>query len=203
VTSSPDQSITVYYDESCSEDNGSYTSSSSGHFTGTTPVSHTLPSLMNQPTSCILAAAGGLTYGSGTIHVSVTSSSTAPAPEIKGYSSLCVDDTGNSTARGTKIETWGCYGGAPEQWSFSHGELIHRGQCINDKASGGSGTRVILYTCQGGSNELWTHNSHGEYVLKAHNGTLCLDDPAYSKHNGTQLEVYTCHNTANQHWSLP
>jgi hypothetical protein len=31
--------------------------------------------------------------------------------------------------------------------------------------------------------------------------TLCLDDPAYSAKNGTQLIVYTCKNSANQHWS--
>jgi Ricin-type beta-trefoil lectin domain-like len=47
------------------------------------------------------------------------------------------------------------------------------------------------------------HNSDGEHVLKAHGGTLCLDDPAYSARNGTQLIVYTCKNGANQHWSLP
>jgi hypothetical protein len=40
-------------------------------------------------------------------------------------------------------------------------------------------------------------------VLKSHNGKLCLDDPANSKANGTQLIVYTCKNTANQRWSLP
>jgi hypothetical protein len=41
----------------------------------------------------------------------------------------------------------------------------------------------------------------GEYVLQAHGGQLCLDDPAYSTKNGTQLGVYTCNNGANQHWS--
>ena len=75
--------------------------------------------------------------------------------------------------------------------------------CMNDKAGGGSGSPVILYTCNGGTNEVWSHNSHAEYVLKAHGGTLCLDDPAYSTKNGTQLIVYTCNNGANQHWSLP
>ena len=40
-------------------------------------------------------------------------------------------------------------------------------------------------------------------MLQARGGTLCLDDPAYSTKNGTQLTVYTCNNGANQHWSLP
>jgi hypothetical protein len=68
---------------------------------------------------------------------------------------------------------------------------------------GGSGSPVVLYTCNGGANELWSHNSHGEYVLKAHGSTLCLDDPAYSTRNGTHLIVYTCKDRANQQWSLP
>ncbi len=35
-------------------------------------------------------------------------------------------------------------------------------------------------------------------MLKANGGKYCLDDPAYSTRNGTQLIVYTCHDGANQ-----
>jgi len=38
-------------------------------------------------------------------------------------------------------------------------------------------------------------------VLKANGGKYCLDDPASSQHNGTQLIVWTCTNSANQHWT--
>ena len=48
------------------------------------------------------------------------------------------------------------------------------------------------------ANEIWSRKASGEYVLKA-NG-LCLDDPAYSTRNGTQLIVYTCKDTASQRW---
>jgi hypothetical protein len=37
-------------------------------------------------------------------------------------------------------------------------------------------------------------------VMKANGGKYCLDDPASSKHNGTQLIVWTCKNGTNQHW---
>jgi hypothetical protein len=67
---------------------------------------------------------------------------------------------------------------------------------MNDHAGAGSGSPVVLYTCNRGANELWSHNSHGEYVLKAHGSTLCLDDPAYSTRNGTHLIVYTCKDQA-------
>jgi hypothetical protein len=102
--------------------------------------------------------------------------SAAPAGSVRLYRGLggkCVDDKSNSSANGL---------------------------CLNDQRSGGNGSKVILYTCNGGANEIWTHKTNGEFVLKANGGKYCLDDPASSKHNGTQLIVWACHNTPNQHW---
>lgn len=133
--------------------------------------------------------------------------SPAPAPaahEVKGYAGMCADDSGNSSGPRTKILIWKCSSSdAAQSWKYSGDKLIHDGKCMNDKASRGSGSPIILYTCNGAPDELWTHNSHGEYVLKAHGSTLCLDDPAYSTKNGAQLIVYTCKDSANQQWSLP
>jgi hypothetical protein len=144
-----------------------------------------------------------LQAGGNSVHVSLAySQSAAPVShEIKGYAGKCVDDNGNSSALRAKVQIWNCTNGAAQQWSFSHGELRHGSLCLNDKANGGKGSPVILWTCNGSSGETWSHNSAGEYVLKA-NG-LCLDDPAYSTRNGTQLVVYTCKKDANQRWSLP
>jgi hypothetical protein len=50
---------------------------------------------------------------------------------------------------------------------------------------------------------IWVHKANGEYVLKANGSKVCLDDPAYSTANGTQLIVYTCSDTRNQRWTLP
>lgn len=100
------------------------------------------------------------------------------------------------------IQIWTCNSGdRAQQWSFSGGELVHNGMCANDQASGGNGSKVILYTCNGAANETWTHQSNGEFRLKAHGGLYCLDDPASSTRNGTQLIVYVCKDTANQRWS--
>ena len=74
---------------------------------------------------------------------------------------------------------------------------------MNDQGNGGSGTKVILWSCNGAADKVWTHKAKGEYVLKANGGKLCLDDPAYSTRNGTQLDVYTCKGGSNQRWSLP
>ena len=205
VTASPDQDVYVSWDTVCSV--GTSAGSSSGSFTAQTPVSRTISHPWHQPDSCIVAAGAQLQAGGNSVHVSLSYSQTAaPAPvshEIKGYAGKCADDNGNSSAARTKVQIWNCANNASQQWSFSRGELKHGSMCMDDKATGGAGSPVILWTCNGASGEIWTHNSHGEYVLKAHGGTLCLDDPAYSTRNGTQLVVYTCKDTANQRWSLP
>jgi Ricin-type beta-trefoil lectin domain len=204
VTSSPDQDVYVAWTDVCSQGTGS--GSTSGSFTAETPVSRTVSHPYAQPDSCILSAAAQLQAGGNSINVSLSYSQTAaPAVhQVRGYSSMCADDSGASSALRTKIVAWKCSSSdGAQSWSFSGGELKRGSMCMNDKAAGGSGSTVILYTCNGGTNELWSHNSQGEYVLKAHGSTLCLDDPAYSTKNGTQLIVYTCKNSANQHWSLP
>jgi len=188
----------------CSQ--GDSAADSSGQFDATTPVTRTISHPFHQPDSCDVAADGELANGSGSIHVSIASSSTLPPPPvtaIKGYDGKCADDNGNSSAKGTKIELWSCTRGAAQNWSFTGGYLRHNGECANDASDGGNGSKVILYTCTSAQNDRWTHKSNGEYVLTAHSGKLCLTDPGNSRSNGVQLTVATCKNTANQHWTLP
>jgi hypothetical protein len=203
VTSSPDQSVFVSWDDTCSQGDGA--GGSSGSFTATTPVSRTISHPYYKPDSCIVAAGAQLQAGGNSVHVSLSYSQTAaPAPvshEIKGYAGQCADDNGNSSAPRARVQIWNCVNNASQQWSFSKGELKHGSLCMNDKGTGGSGTKIILWSCTGAANETWTHNAKGEYVLKG-NG-LCLDDPAYSTRNGTQLDVYRCIGGSNQRWSLP
>jgi hypothetical protein len=209
VTSSPDQSVFVSWDDTCSQGDGA--GGESGSFTATTPVSRTISHPYHQPDSCVVAAGAQLQAGGNSIHVSLSysQSASAPAPppsahEVRENSGMCADDPADSTALRTKVVIWKCNASdSAQSWKFSGGELTHGSLCADDKASGGSGSRVILYTCSGAAGELWTHNSGDEYVLEAHGGTLCLDDPGYSVKNGTQLIVYTCNNGSNQHWSLP
>jgi hypothetical protein len=198
VTSSPHQSASIGWSVSCLQ--GTTQQKSSGSLTAKTPYSYRIPHPYYQPNECSVVVTAALANGSGSIHLSLSSSSTG---EIKGYHGTCADDNGNSSAMRAKIQIWTCYRGAAQQWTFRGGELVHHGMCMNDRASGGSGSKVILYMCNGAPNELWTHNSRGEYVLKGNGGRLCLDDPGYSTRNGTQAVVYTCNNGANQHWSLP
>jgi hypothetical protein len=124
---------------------------------------------------------------------------------IKGYDGKCFDDKGNSSQLRAVVQIYSCNKSDKAQvWRYAAGELIHNGKCLNDKGNAGSGGKLILYTCQGSADELFVHIvANNTYQLKAHNWTLCIDDPAYSKKNGTQLTVYTCHQTGNQKWGLP
>ena len=191
-------------------------------------VNLTLPSTTPTPDSCIVqsltatleagasaAAANTTTTGSFSMDLTYTpgsgsSSSSSSAPPtthvstVSGYGGKCVDDRGNSSSNKAEVIIWSCNSSDSAQgWTFSGGELKHNNKCANIQGNGGSGSKLILWSCTGASNEKWFHSSSdGEYVSAgtAH-GLLCVDDPGYSKNNGTQLIVYKCHNSGNQHWS--
>ena len=194
VTSSPAQAVVVAWNDTCTQ--GSSTKQQKGTFTVTAPATRVIPHPFAKPDQCIVAAAGAL-VGSGSLKVTLAVSAGAASHEIKGFANLC------AAAAGTKVETAACNNAASEQWASSHGELVHHGACMTDKGNAGNGGKVVLARCTGAASQVWTRNSHAEYVLKAHGGTLCLTDPGSAKKNGTQLVVATCRNTANQHWSAP
>ena len=148
-----------------------------------------------------IAYTGTLTYAPAG---SPSSSGAAAVHPVVGFGGKCLDDKGNSSASGTKVVIWSCSGSdQAENWKYSNNEFVHNNMCLNDKGNGGSGSKVVLYACNGGSNEKWAEMANGELKLKAHNGTLCADDPRSSTKNGTQLIVYKCTDSANQKWSLP
>jgi Ricin-type beta-trefoil lectin domain len=145
-----------------------------------------------------------LSYTASATATATATATTSSVHQSKGYDGKCLDDKGNSSANGAAVIIWSCNGSdQAENWKWTSNEFQHNGKCLNDKADGGSGSKLILYTCNGGSNEKWSHLSNGELKLSAHNGKLCMDDPAYSTKSGTQLIVYTCKASSNQKWSLP
>jgi len=128
--------------------------------------------------------------------------SAAPAGgAIKGFGNLCLDDNANGTANGNPVDIWQCHGGAGQSWTFAGGALKVAGKCLADGNWGGRDTKLVLWSCDGQRNQRWSRNSDAEYVL-AFKG-LCLTDPGNSTTNGTQVQVRTCANAADQHWSLP
>jgi hypothetical protein len=161
----------------------------------------TLAATSPASTNALTVALTYTTAASPSPSPSPTSSAPAAGRVIIGYGNKCVDDNGNSSANRAKVQIWTCDTSDKAQlWTYSSGELVHNGKCLNDQAWGGNRTKQILYTCNHALNELWTHLANGEYVLNAKGYKLCLDDPAYSTKNGTQLIVYTCKDSTNQRW---
>lgn len=125
-----------------------------------------------------------------------------PGGPITGYASKCVDDSAAGTASGNKIQIWTCNGHINQRWALSSGGALQVfGMCIGYAGSGARGSGLVLATCTGATNQKWTHKSNGEYVLASN--SMCLDDKGFSTTNGTQLEIWTCNDGANQRWSLP
>jgi hypothetical protein len=215
VTAKPEQWGTFNYTLTCTQNGQSTTTSGSDALLSppTATVSLALP--YSHPSSCTIAVNGNLpdeqadnvltltvSYTTGS---STSSSGSGPVPLVSGYDGRCLDAKGNSSANGTKVILWTCNSSDSAQgWTFTNGELRHNGKCANDQASGGSGSKVVLWTCNGASNEKWAHTGgDGEFLLNlASHGFVCLDDPGYSKTNGTQVIVYACRNGGNQHWSV-
>jgi Ricin-type beta-trefoil lectin domain len=221
VTSDPTgEESAVTWSNTCTSSSGA-SATTTGSANGVATLYAPVTNGVSNPASCEVTATVQIDINSKTIDGFLIlddnpATSTAPTPTptstlpvgvtgiIKGYDNKCVDDTGNSSSIRTKIEIWTCSkGDKAQQWRYTAGELIHNGLCLDDKGNGGSGSKVILWTCNGSSGEQWNHVLNNTFQVKAHTFANCLDDPAYSKKNGTQLTLYTCHNTANQHWTIP
>lgn len=217
--------ITLGWSADCTV-NGTTTSSHSPQTTSydnaTSSIDEPIPFSPAEPDSCTVWAQINTStiepYQTVTLTLVYTSQpspssspSASPSPsapgrvhQVRGFDGTCVDDKANSSAKRAVVEIWTCNAtDAAQGWTYRGSELKIRNMCVNAKGSGKSGSKIILWTCNGGPNEIWIHKSNGEYVLKANGYKLCLDDPSYSTRNGTQLVVSACHNTANQHWSLP
>lgn len=66
VNSGPAQSVTVYWDVTCSRGLGA--GGKSGHFTATTPISRGVPMNYRRPDNCVVSADAQLATG-GTLHL--------------------------------------------------------------------------------------------------------------------------------------
>jgi hypothetical protein len=120
---------------------------------------------------------------------------------ITGVGGKCLDDHNRLVTNGNTVDIYTCNGTGAQRWTFSGGELIVLGECLDDPHSGSGGADVVIWSCNGHNSEAWTHRANGEYVLKQ-NG-LCLTDPSSSKVNGTPVAVRACHNYKDQHWTGP
>ena len=122
----------------------------------------------------------------------------------------CMDDTGNSSTNGNKIQIWACNGGAAQNWTYfpdtdpgDAGELTIHGKCLDIKNGGTANFSVLqLWACNGNPQQQWfIVGSAGE--LYSPYAQKCAEDPFSSTTNGRQLDIFTCNLGVNQAWTLP
>jgi chitinase len=127
--------------------------------------------------------------------------STGSGP-ITGYQGLCLDDRSASTANYNPVQVYTCNGTSAQQWTVGSGNTLQvLGKCLDVYAAGtANGSAVDLYDCNGTGAQVWMPQSNGE-LLNPQSGK-CLDDTGYGG-SGTQVQIWSCADTANQQWKLP
>jgi hypothetical protein len=122
---------------------------------------------------------------------------------------MCLDDTGNSSANGNKVQIWACNGGAAQNWTYAEdGTLRIHGKCLDATGYGTKvGTKLQLWSCTNRVNQLWTPAYLGQ--LTGTGSGRCLSDPGDTGRNGTQVELADCpgvatgESTDSAKWTLP
>jgi hypothetical protein len=122
---------------------------------------------------------------------------TGPVAPI--FTSMCLDDTGNATANGTKAEFAPCATTtSPEQqWALvpdaapNGGQTLRiHGKCL-DAAGTAGGSAVELETCNGSAREAWSLEQ-GEGSLTNTATGLCLTDPNSAATAALAAEIVNC-----------
>ena len=145
----------------------------------------------------------------GTASVSFTwtvkaAADTGPKGPVRlNLAGLCLDDAGNSSANGNKIQIWTCNGDAAQNWTYAQdGTLRINGKCLDATGYGTkAGTKLQLWSCLNHTNQMWTAAYAAE--LAGAQSELCVTDPAFSTKSGTQVELGQCEEGTSVEWTLP
>ena len=131
-----------------------------------------------------------------------TTAARTTAGAITGYQGLCLDDANASTALSNPAVVNTCDGGGDEQWTVgTNGTLQTMGMCLDvGGAATNNGATVDLYTCNNTGAQVWEPQSNGELVNPQ--SGKCLDDNNFGG-PGTQVQLWSCGDGANQQWALP
>jgi Ricin-type beta-trefoil lectin domain/Putative Ig domain len=199
----------------------SVTDSASGD-TLTYSMSGAPPGLMIQSGTPVIS---GWTESAGSYTVTVTASDqwggtasvsftwTVPAAPATGptgpvplsLGGKCLDDTGNRSTNGNKIQIWTCTGGTAQRWTIARdGTIRIHGKCLDVTGrSTLNGAKLQLWSCTGGLNQAWVPTEYAD--LQGVASGKCLTDPGATTRNGTQVQIQTCGTVllTSQQWTLP
>ena len=121
-----------------------------------------------------------------------------PAGQIHlALNGKCLNDPGNRTANGTRVNVANCQTGAGQHWTFApDGTIRVRGRCLDIAGKGGAaGQPAQVWQCDGSPREAWAQGTAGELVNPA--AGLCLTSSAPSTKMGT------CRIKRDEEWTLP
>jgi Ricin-type beta-trefoil lectin domain/Putative Ig domain len=115
----------------------------------------------------------------------------------------CLQDPGNHTANGTRVELENCVSGATERWTVASDNTVRvNGRCLNIAGSGSSNARQLqLWGCTGSPRQVWLQGTAGQLVNPA--SALCVTDPGSSRKNGITPTMGACHIRSFEQWTLP
>ncbi|WP_426505513.1 RICIN domain-containing protein [Dactylosporangium sp. McL0621] len=117
-------------------------------------------------------------------------------------SGRCLDVAGVSTANGTAVQLWDCWGGSNQTWSYTAGKqlMVYGSKCLDAYGQGTSnGTSVVIWDCNGQANQQWNVNTNG--TITGVQSGLCLDATGAGTSNGTKIILWSCGGHANQQWT--
>jgi hypothetical protein len=131
---------------------------------------------------------------------------TKPAGEIVGLGNRCLDIPSAATAIGTKMQVFTCNGTSNQVWKFAADNTLRatvggQERCVevpNSIISPTSGTRLATDICNARDNQLFSLKSMEIRGL----GNLCVDVPSANFVAGQYVQLFECHNSANQQWSI-
>ena len=177
-------------------------------------IKGTLTSAASTTTVTVTATDGTGAKGSVTFSMVVVKSLTTGYHGVSGpvhvdLAGMCMDDNGNKTANGTKVQIWACNGNASQNWMFvpggspgGAGTLTIHGKCLDIVSRGTANeTKVQLYTCNSGANQQWLIDGSAGELFNPISGR-CLTDPGGTT-NGVQLWISDCTGQSDQAWILP
>jgi GH25 family lysozyme M1 (1,4-beta-N-acetylmuramidase) len=114
----------------------------------------------------------------------------------------CLNDTGNSSADGTRVNIWTCNGSSSQQWTMAQDRTLRiHGKCLSISGSAKvNGSKTVLATCSGYASQQWLVGTAAELVNAA--AGKCLGGSSTGS-NGIQAWISSCTGKANQKWTLP
>ncbi len=120
----------------------------------------------------------------------------------------CIDVSAYNPNNEAKIQVWDCHGGVNQQFTYNKDTKqisTAYNKCLDvSGVSNDDLAKVWQWDCHSGDNQKWEiqANSDNTVTFIAKHSGKCLDVLYSGKENGTQVQQYTCNNSAAQKFTV-